>query len=29
MYDLLWWLFSGLVGLLWIALVIYWLHIYS
>jgi hypothetical protein len=27
--DLLWWLFTGIVGLMWLALLAMWLHIYA
>jgi len=29
LFDLLWWLFTGIVGLMWLALLVYWLHIYA
>ena len=27
--DILWWAFTGFVGLLWLSLLAYWLHIYT
>ena len=29
MMDFLWWLFTGIVGLMWLALLAMWLHIYA
>ena len=29
MKDFLWWLFTGIVGLMWLALLVMWLHTYA
>jgi len=27
--TILWWLFTGIVGLMWLALLVMWLHTYA
>jgi len=29
MMNFLWWLFTGIVGLMWLVLLAMWLHIYA
>ncbi|CAB4134315.1 hypothetical protein UFOVP272_46 [uncultured Caudovirales phage] len=29
MMDFLWWLFTGIVGLMWLVLLVMWLHTYA